>query len=363
MNSASPMVCQPQPVPTLAIRVYQGMEIAERLPDWEEYVQAQKNLCLSLHPAWLKIFAKSLGHTPYCLEATEDGQIQGFLPLAYLSSRLFGRFLVSLPYINYGGVIAQNELAVGKLVDAAVELADRLQVRFLEIRNERAVEHPRLVQSPSLKVNMRLPLPRTSAQLWSDLNGKVRNQIRKGQKNDLTVCWGGLDLLNDFYAVFSRNMRDLGTPVFGKTLFRSILETFPSRAELCVVRDGPRPLSGALLLHADGITEVPSASSLRRFNHTCANMIMFWSLMERAVSRGQHTFDFGRVTPDSSGFHFKKHWGATGTPAQWQYYLRNGDVTDMRPSNPKYQMMIRIWRRLPVSLTRLVGPACVRCIP
>jgi FemAB-related protein (PEP-CTERM system-associated) len=309
------------------------------------------------------VFAKSFGHTPVVIEAVDGEAIRGFLPLAFIHTRLFGRFLVSLPYLNYGGVIADDDVTTNQLIDHAADLADRLDVRFMEIRNEKAVAHPRLIQPASLKVNIHVPLPTTSVELWNGLPGKVRNQIRKGQRLQSNVALGGLELLPEFYSIFSHNMRDLGTPVFGEPLFRSILETFPDRAELCVVRDGKRALSAALLLHGDGITEVPSASSLRKFNHTCANVLMFWSCMERAVNRGQTIFDFGRASPDSSSFRFKKHWGARSVPAPWQYYLREGDVSDMRPTNAKYRAMIRIWQHLPLSISRLIGPMIVRGIP
>jgi serine/alanine adding enzyme len=347
---------------SISIRIHQGAEVTARLPALEAYAAGCASACLSRHPAWLTVFARSFGHTPVVIEALDGGATRGFLPLAFIHTRLFGRFLVSLPYLNYGGVIADDDVTTNELIDHAVDLADRLDVRFMEIRDERAVAHPRLIRTPSLKVNVHVPLPATSVELWNGL-GKLRNQIRKGQRLQLKVAWGGLELLPEFYSIFSHNMRDLGTPVFGEPLFRSILEAFPDRAELCVVRDGKRALSAALLLHGEGITEVPSASSLREFNHTCANVLMFWSCMERAVNREQTIFDFGRTSPDSGGFRFKKHWGAVSVPAQWQYYLREGDVTDMRPTNARYRAMIRIWQRLPLSVTRLIGPMIVRGIP
>ena len=210
---------------------------------------------------------------------------------------------------------------------------------------------------------MRRPLPATSEDLWKALASSVRNQIRKGRKNGLTVCWGGEELLPDFYAVFSRNMRDLGTPVYGRALFRSIVRHFPDQAEFCVVRAGDEPAAVALLLHGWGVTEVPSASSLRRFNPTCANMLMYWNLLERAVERGQGTFDFGRCTPDSSVLKFKQQWGGQAEPAQWQTYLRTGDATEGRPDNHRYQKFVNLWRRLPVPLTCWIGPPIVRGIP
>jgi lipid II:glycine glycyltransferase (peptidoglycan interpeptide bridge formation enzyme) len=129
------------------------------------------------------------------------------------------------------------------------------------------------------------------------------------------------------------------------------------------VRAGATPVAGALLLHGWGVTEVPSASSLRSHNPTCANMLMYWHLLERAVGRGQDVFDFGRSTKDSGPYRFKKQWGATPAGAEWQYYLRSGELDAARADNPRYQRFIRIWQHLPVSLTRLIGPSIVRGIP
>jgi FemAB-related protein (PEP-CTERM system-associated) len=349
--------------PALEIRLHTGPDLAAALPRLTAYVGRSGESPLSLHPAWLPILQQALGHTPYGLEAAEGDRARGFLPLAYMRSFLFGRFLVSLPYLNYGGVQADNEDIARQLLGRAVTLADDLGVRYLEVRHVRSTEHPALNHVTSTKVHMRRPLPQTPGKLWERLSAKARNQVRKGQKHGLTVAWGGHDLLPEFYAVFSHNMRDLGTPVYGRGLFRRILEQFPREAELCVVRADGRAVASALLLHGWGVCEVPSASSLRRFNGTCANMLMYWHLLERAIQRGHATFDFGRSTPDSTTFRFKKQWGAEPQQAVWQYYLRGGIPDEMRRENPRYQRFIRIWKRLPVRLTRLLGPRIVRGIP
>jgi FemAB-related protein (PEP-CTERM system-associated) len=315
---------------------------------------------LSRHPGWLRVFRAGLGHTPYCLEG---GQTRGSLPLAYVRSLLFGRFLTSLPYLNSGGVLADSQEAARALIDRAVALADQFRVRYLELRHEWAVDHPALAHHRGDKVHMRLDLPGTPAKLWDQLSGKVRNQVRKGEKSCLAVAWGARELLGEFYAVFSRNMRDLGTPVYGKRLFARVLEEFPGRAEICVVRAGKLPVAAALLLHGWGVSDVPSASSLRSHNHTCANMLMYWNLLARATERGQALFDFGRSSQDSPTFRFKKQWGATPASAEWQYYLRAGGVRDMCADNPRYRRLVRIWQWLPVLVTRMIGPRIVRGIP
>ena len=340
-----------------------GDGLRERLPALEAFVDRRVRSPLSAHPSWPLVLEAGLGHQPMALEVVEGEATRGYLPLVQVRSLLFGRFLVSLPYLNYGGVQADDEQVAGALVLAATALADRLDVRHLELRHEAPLEHEGLPDRIQSKVHMRLDLPAAPGRLWDGLDAKVRNQVRKAGKHGLTVHWGREDLLDAFYDVFCRNMRDLGTPVFGRRLFSAVLRGFPDRAELCVVRDGGRPVAGALLLHGRGVTEVPSASSLRTYNHTCANMLMYWNLLERAVGRGQEVFDFGRSTPGGGTYRFKAQWGAQPHPASWQFYARTGSVTDLRPDNPRFRLFIGVWKRLPVPLTRWVGPAIVRGIP
>jgi len=330
---------------------------------WTAYVRERGTESLARHPGWLQILADGLHHEPYCIEAAAGDQIVGLLPLAYVRSSLFGRFLVSLPYLNSGGVLADDDQVARALIDAAVGLADQLRVRHLELRHEQPTEHPALAATLTSKVHMRLPLPASPDELWKSFGSKVRNQIRKGEKAGLAVHWGGLELLPEFYAVFAQNMRDLGTPVFSRNLFLSILATFPEDAELCVVRLEQRPVAAAILIHGEGATEVPSASSLRDFNYTNANMLMYWHLLQRAVARHQRVFDFGRSSLDSSTYRFKKQWGAEPHSAVWQYYVRHGSPGDMRRENGKYNRFITVWQQLPVVLTRLIGPVIVRGIP
>jgi FemAB-related protein (PEP-CTERM system-associated) len=330
---------------------------------WEAFVARHAPLPLSYHPSWPSVFADGLGHAPFVLEAEEAGKIQGLLPLALLQGPLFGRFLVSHPYLNYGGPLADSdEVALG-LIARAVELADRLSVRRLLLRHEREIDHPLLRPYPALKVNVRRSLQPNAEDLWNGLESGVRNQVRKGRKNGLTVSWGSEELLDEFYDVFSRNMRDLGTPVYGRRLFRSIVRRFPDQAEFCVVRAGSETAAAALLLHGWGVTEVPSASSLRRFNPTCANMLMYWNLLERAVDRGQEAFDFGRCTPEGPVFKFKEQWGGRPEPARWQSYERYGEISNIQHDDPGRRNLVQLWKRLPVSLTRLIGPPIVRGVP
>jgi FemAB-related protein (PEP-CTERM system-associated) len=200
--------------------------------------------------------------------------------------------------------------------------------------------------------------------LWQAIDRKVRNQVRKAEKSALTAVHGGLELVPEFYEVFARNMRDLGTPVYAKRLFETILEEFPGTAETFVVRTGTTPIAASLTFRWREVTEVPWASSLREHRASCPNMLLYWTMLRRAIEVGSTTFDFGRSTPNESTYHFKTQWGATGTPFAWEYWLASGgSLPDQSPANPKFQLAIETWKRLPIWLTNRVGPYLVRSIP
>lgn len=325
-------------------------------------------------PRWLNVLSQSMGQRPHLLVASDPANpraIRGVLPLAFVKSWLFGRFLVGLPYLNRAGVAARDESTERQLIDAAVALADDLGARHLELRhaNHRA-EHDKLTHTREDKPCMLMSLPDSPDALWQQISGKVRNQIRKAEKNNFTVSFGGPELLEAFYDVFAINMRDLGTPVYPKALFHAILAAFSHEAELVVVRIDGQAVAGALLIHDPHtqphfgrMTQVPSASCLREFNKTNANMWMYHQLLLRAIERGSGGFDFGRSSEDSGTYRFKKQWGAEPHPTAWQYHVRNGDIGDVRPDNPRYKKRIELWQKLPISLSRILGPRIVRGIP
>lgn len=340
-----------------------GAPTERHLRDWDELCASAGETSPSRRLEWLNILHDGLGHAPIVLEAKDGQETTGVLPLVKIQSQLFGKFLVGLPYLNVGGDLSRDASTASRLIDRAVALADELDVKHLELRHEAPRIHSAFNYQLTEKVHMRLDLPPTAEGLWTSFSPKVRNQIRKGEKEGVNIAWGHEELLKEFYFVFSRNMRDLGTPVFSRRLFKAILHHLKDAAEVCVARRQNRPIAAAILIHGYGMSEVPSASSLRSANQFNCNMLMYWHLLQRAIERGQHVFDFGRSSEGSNTYRFKAQWGSMPHRATWQYYVRKGDVSDMRPNNPKNQRRIAIWKRLPVWFTRIAGPPIVRGIP
>ncbi|MCC7406509.1 MAG: FemAB family PEP-CTERM system-associated protein [Phycisphaeraceae bacterium] len=329
-----------------------------------------------MDPRWLDVLSESMGHEPHVLIARQgEGPLPGvvgYLPLSLVSSRFFGRFLVSLPYVNRAGVAAANPAAAEALVERAATLADRLNVDYLELRqSDQGCDLPGAAINARRdeKVRMVLDLPASDEALDKALGSKLRSQVRKGEKAGLSIRWGdSAELFDGFYRVFSHNMRDLGTPVYPRKLFEAILTHFRGEAELAIVEHEGQTVAGALLMHypamgEGALTAVPSASALRSSNAVSANMWMYRQLLRRAIERGSGAFDFGRSSVDSGTYQFKKQWGAQPRPTTWLYHVRRGDPTRMTTGGAGNAWKIAAWRRLPLWLSRWAGPRIVRGIP
>ena len=330
---------------------------------WDAYVIAHPDSHRYHLSAWRRIIESSFGHRTYYLMSSDgDGRINGVLPLARVRSRLFGDFLVSLPYVNYGGVCADNAEIEQELVGRAVALAQEQGVTHLELRTQTATGSH--LQVRPRKVSMRLPLPATADGLWSTLGSKLRNKIKRAERENVTVRFGRESELDAFYHVFAVNMRDLGTPVYSKRLFSSVLRELPDSTWIGSVYLDNEPVASGFLVGFRDAVEVPWASSLRSVNSIRANTLLYWSLLKFCCEKGYQVFDFGRSTPGSGPYEFKKQWDATPVPLNWQYWVPPGAaLPELSPDNPRYQLAVRMWRHLPVPLTRLIGPPIVRNIP
>jgi FemAB-related protein (PEP-CTERM system-associated) len=211
---------------------------------------------------------------------------------------------------------------------------------------------------------MELSLASTSEQQWQELDRKLRNQVRKAEKSGLTAEEGGIELLSAFYDVFARNMRDLGTPVYGIGFFREVLSALPDRSRVLCVRHEGRAVAASIVHWRGRRIEVPWASALREFNPLCPNVLLYWTMIQSAIGRRCATFDFGRSTPNEGTFHFKKQWGAVARPLVWEYWTAPGHaMPDMSPANPTFGLAVRAWQRLPVPIATVLGPHIVRNIP
>lgn len=329
---------------------------------WDAYARSGDASCGYALMAWGAVFSKAFGHAFYPLAALRAGKVSGILPLTLVASTFFGRFLVSMPFVNYGGLLADDEDCATALLEHARTLRQQCRARNVELRHLAA--SGRGLPTRTDKVSMALDLPPDPDRLWTGLKDKVRNQVRKARKNGLSVVSGREELLPDFYRVFCVNMRDLGTPVYGRAFFAEVLAAFPETTAIIAVRKDGRCIAAGITYAYGDTLQMPWASSLMSHRRYCPNNLLYWHALSEASAKGFARFDFGRSTPGSGPWHFKRQWGAREIPLHWEYLLEEGaPLPNLTVNNPKFRLAIAVWRRLPIMVTNTLGPRIVQCIP
>ena len=335
--------------------------ISENTNGWDEFV-TNSHASHYHRLAWENIFTEVMGReTRYLAARDASNEILGILPVAITRSRLFGCYGVSLPYVNYGGPCAIADNIENALIKHAFSEVESWQLSHLEIRDtkNRADLHAR---TDKFCMTLDLSAHQSSAQLLDYLGTKVRSQIKKSQSSGIKFEVGGLNLLPDFYTVFTRNMRDLGTPVYSKDLFASILETFPADTTLVVGFYLDEPVSCAFLLNNNGEWEIPWASTIRSANKIAANMALYARVLEEVIGRGADSFDFGRSSRDAPTYKFKKQWRAEPKQLYW-YYSTPEYANALTTTSPRYQLAIKAWQKLPLFVANAIGPSIVKNLP
>ncbi len=328
---------------------------------WDAFVLGAEGATFCHLSAWRDVIGRVLGHEYLAVAAVDaGGDIVGVLPLVRVRSRNFGHYLVSMPFLNAGGPLGPPEVRE-RLVAWAVDEAARSGADLLEVRSRDDVA-PGLAPSDR-KITVVLPLPDSAEALWTGtFRAKLRSQIRRAEKAGMEVRFGP-EQAEAFYAVFTRNVRDLGTPVLPWRFFEAIRARFGESALFAAVYRGDEPVAGGCGLAFRDTFELTWASSLRRYAREAPNMLLYWSLMERAIAQGIGVFDFGRCTPGSGTHRFKLQWGGVDQPLPWSQWSPQGLVAPPTPDKPIYQLAGAVWRRLPLPVTTAVGPMLARVLP
>jgi len=363
---------------------------------WDAYVTSHPDSTLYHLSGWKKVIEDTYGHKTHYLIAidpgtpdtnsavtsadrrlTGDARIIGILPLVHLKHLVFGNNLISMPFLDLGGVLADSEEAEEALLGAAVELGNTLGVSTIEIRHlqpELRLSQPLAAswqrdlsqdESPpetsyytrSHKVRMLLDLPDSSADLMKSFKTKFRTKIRLPEKKGCSAKFGSDELIDQFYSVFIKNMRDLGSPVHSRQLFKNVVKAFPKQTRICVVTADRKPVAAGIIISFKDTVYNPWASSLKEYTSIRPNTLLYWKFLEYACDSGYDFFDFGRSSPDGNTYKFKEQWGAVPIQLHWHFIYSGKTLPENdSPDNPLYKKAISVWQKLPVSATRILGP-------
>ena len=325
---------------------------------WDAFVRSHPNGSVFHLMAWQRLIHGTFGHEPRHIIAKNprSGEVVGILPLFLVRSIIFGRMLVSTPHATYGGILASSDAVARSIFERAHQMAKESNVEFLELRNFRnGLPNDCLLQK-DLYVTFRQELCDDPEKSFLKIPRKKRYRIREGIKNGLEFKVNEIGS-SEFFDVYSRNVRQLGTPVFPRRMFEEGRREFGSECKIFSVHWKGRLVSAVwTLFYKDEFISF-FAASLKEYNHLSVNNFMYWMLMKYGCENGYRTFDFGRSKKGTGAFAFKEHWGMTMSGLKYQYALvRRPSMPDTSPLNPKFSLGIRIWQKLPLSLTRTLGP-------
>ncbi len=335
---------------------------------WDRYVRSSPGATFFHQLGWRWLVERTFGHRAHYRVALRDGEIVGVLPMFEMKSLLFGHSLVSIPFAIGGGIVADDQDAARALLADAQALAERLGVGYLELRSEHAVSDS--LTTKDLYVTFRADLTESEDALLKKMERKRRQMMSHVLKAPFEHRVAGLEDLPLFYRMFCESMRHHGTPVYPRRFLHEILDRFPGDTHLFFVHHGGKPVAGVLtLFFRDVIMPFYAGNafgdrSARGERPRGVDDYLYLAVMRWGRENGFRTFDFGRSKRDTGAYKFKSRWGMDEVPLNYQYHLvKARELPNISPLNPRYQALIKIWQRLPMPITRLVGPRIVARIP
>jgi len=332
--------------------------------EWDACVRSAAGWTPFQRWGWKSVIERVFHHECIYLAARDaEGRLTGVLPLVHPRSFLFGDYLVSMPFVNYGGPLGADA-AVQRLVEGASEIARDRRVDLLELRSRQPL--PLDALSPPVshrKITCVLDLsPGDAGAVWEGLDSNVRRKVRRAQKEGFSVRFG-CEQVDAFYDVFSRHMRDLGTPTLPRQFFHALVEGFPEDIWIACAYAGGTPVAAGFGFQWLDQVELTWVSALQEYHRAYANMLLYWSVIERAANEQLRVFDFGRCTPGGGTHRFKQQWGARDVPLYWYQPVAAGRAATPSPHERAFSWGPVLWKRLPLGLANALGPSIVRMIP
>ena len=311
-------------------------------------------------PAWLKAIEHGTGQRALGIVTERAGTLTGWLPLTEVRSPLFAATLVSSGFGMRGGALAERRKDADALCRAAEELAQRFCATAVELRGGTAPEGWQEITGKH--ANFKRPLAEDADAELLAIPQKARAEVRKSLRFELEIDIGREPAHQDaFYACYSESVRNLGTPVFPRSLFAAVIEQFGENADILTVRNEGRPVSSVLSLYHDGAVMPYWGGGPFEARKVRANERAYFELMNHGRARGSTHFDYGRSKVGTGPYNFKKWWGFEPEPLVYHSWTAPGETArNIDPTDAGYSARIALWKRLPLPIANLIGPWIAR---
>jgi FemAB-related protein (PEP-CTERM system-associated) len=312
--------------------------------------------------AWKKSIEQTFGYESKYLVVVQGSRIRGVLPLFLVKNLLLGKVLISSPFAVYGGILADSDGAREALCTHVRHMGESLGVQYVELRNaaeEQCTGLPRITRY----VTFTQSIGPDERAILESIPRKTRYMVRKALEKDLKTRHQVSDPTT-FADLYSRNLRKLGTPSFPTRFFQTLLENFRGMADIREVMLGDKVVAAVLSFYfSDQVLPYYGASD-PQFNTLAPNNFMYFDLMRWGGQNGYSIFDFGRSKKVKGSYDFKSHWGMMERELPYELMLiKRKQIPNYTPTNPVFQLPILCWQRLPLSVTRILGPLLVRLVP
>ena len=341
------------------MEIHQLQESKEN--EWDQYVKSNPHGTFFHLTGWKRVIEATFGFKSLYLSAGQDNVVKGVLPLFFINNVLFGKSLISVPFGVYGGILGEDQHVEELLLEEAKKLARNLHARHLELRHDR---------NNGLSLPVKELYVTFQREIFSDLDKnlaaiprKQRRMIRQASKHGLTFQVDA-DCLKEFYHIYAHSLRNLGTPVFPFRFFQAIQQEFGEQCKIFSVWYKEKMVAGVLTFFYNQTILPYYGGALRPYLSLAVNDYMYWELMRYGAENGYTVFDFGRSRLGAGSYNFKRHWGFEPRPLPYQYYLPSqGNLPNTNPSNPKFKLLISAWKKLPLPITKTLGPRLIRYLP
>lgn len=329
---------------------------------WDTFLKDNESSSFYQLFGWKEVNEKSFGHKTFYLASLEGERIRGVFPMVYIKSRMMGKIICSMPFVNFGGICAEDKESEILLANEAISIAKKHQIDYLEIRGLGKINCD--LPTSEHKISMTVELEPDPDLLWNAFQTKHRTNIRRVYKNGLSVRFGSTDVLDVFYEILSESWRDLGTPLYQKRYFLNIITRFPDSIKIFIVYYKDIPIAAAFNGYYKNTVEGMWLGIREKYKKLQPNYVLYWEMIKHSCENNFKYFHLGRSSVESGGEFFKKKWHAVPKQLYWQYFLgESKQIPQLNVNNPKYKLAINTWKRLPVRLTNIIGPIVAKNIP
>lgn len=334
-----------------------------KLVDSVNYPSLEKKLSFAGLDSWINLVHEMYNYKTYRYAVLQDDKPLATLGLVEIRHPVFGHYLTTAPFGSYGGFAFETSEARDLLLGEARRLAEDIKAEYVSIRFDKGDSTPpdNWLQSPNYFTYL-IDLPTDSETLLKTFSSDHRNHVRKSLKKGFEIHIGHLDLLDDAYEALSKSMHELGSPYHSKKYLRIMAELLGNTLEFAVIYNAQGKISGGgvFIYQGDTIFNL-HANILRHARSTYAGEFLYWSIIEHAIQKGLKTFDLGRSLVGSGNEVFKMKWSPRKQLlAYWHWLAPGHELPSLNQKNPKFQLAIAIWKRLPAFVVRLIGPFLIR---